>query len=126
MRNPVRCHLMNVSGLTITKALRQSKNVLSATINSRVMGVVRPARTFRSWCRASCRLRNRFSANSAAREIMRIRRSAIKSAVYNGLRRVLEAPGSIICAPQDLNERLSVATAGAAPLNRCHLLGWLD
>jgi hypothetical protein len=40
IRNAVRCHLMNVSDLAIAKALRQSKNLASATIARRNEAVV--------------------------------------------------------------------------------------
>ena len=40
IRRAVRCHVMNVSGLTITRAHRQSKNRASVIIGKRVAGVV--------------------------------------------------------------------------------------
>ena len=42
LRNAVRCHLRNVSGLTMTRASRQSKNRESKTMNARVAAVERP------------------------------------------------------------------------------------
>jgi hypothetical protein len=48
-RKAVLCQRMNVSGLTITNALRQSKNFPRTTITNRVTGVVRLSVDFRSW-----------------------------------------------------------------------------
>jgi hypothetical protein len=52
--NAVRCHLMNVSGLTITSASRQSKSMDRAIIARRIEAVVRRGFVRRSWNRASC------------------------------------------------------------------------
>ena len=65
---PIRCHLMNVSGLTITRALRQLKKRASAIITSRAMAVIRRGLTLRSVKNPSCLRRKRFSAINAARE----------------------------------------------------------
>ena len=67
-RKPARCHLMKVSGLTITSAPRQSKSLPRPTITKRKAGVVRLGLTSRSWNNASCFRRNRFSATRPIRE----------------------------------------------------------
>lgn len=63
--NAVRCHPMNVSGFTIASASRQSKNFASATIARRNEAVVRRGFVSRSWNKASCFRRNRFSAKQS-------------------------------------------------------------
>ena len=68
LRKAIRCHLMNVSGLTTISAHRQSKNRASATIAKRVAGVVLRRFALRSWNSANCFRRKRFSAMRAARE----------------------------------------------------------
>jgi hypothetical protein len=67
IRNAVRCHLTNVSGLTITSASRQSKKRASEIIARRVTLVILRGSTSRSLNNASCLRRNRFSAIRAAR-----------------------------------------------------------
>src|SRR5579862_4710270 len=85
IRKAVRCHLRNVSGLTITSAHRQSKNRASATIAKRVAGVVLRLFVLRSWNRASCFRRKRFSAMRAAREDQNKRIKVNNFRFYNPL-----------------------------------------
>ena len=66
--NAVRCHPTKVSGFTIASASRQSKNFASATIARRIDAVVRRGLVSRSWNKASCFRRNRFSATRATGE----------------------------------------------------------
>jgi hypothetical protein len=66
--NAVRCHPTNVSGFTIISALRQLRNLASATIARRNEAVFRCRVVLRSWNKASCFRRNRFSATRATRE----------------------------------------------------------
>ncbi len=54
IRNADRCHLMNVSGLTITGASRHSKRRPNATIVIRARVVIRRGLAFRSVKNASC------------------------------------------------------------------------
>jgi hypothetical protein len=63
--NAVRCHPTNVSGFTIASAPRQPKNLASATIARRNEVVVRRGIVLRSWNKAICFRRNRFSATRA-------------------------------------------------------------
>ena len=67
-RNPFRCHRIRVSGLTMVKACRHSKNVASSAMVKRTASVARLGLFFRSRYKASCFRRNRFSAASALRE----------------------------------------------------------
>src|SRR5262249_28470243 len=62
VENPARCQRTNVLGLTIARVLSQGKNRLNNTSVNFTAGVERRRRAFRSWYRASCRRRNRFSA----------------------------------------------------------------
>ena len=48
VRYAVRCHLGNVSGLTMTRASRQSKNLESKTMRARVAAVERRGLILRS------------------------------------------------------------------------------
>ena len=73
-RNAVRCHPMKVSGLTMTRASRQSKNCDRASSASRVVALALRGRASRSWKSASCLRRNRFSARSAERAIRKSRK----------------------------------------------------
>jgi hypothetical protein len=54
IRTTVRCHLMKVSGLTITRDSPHSKKRASAIIARRVALVIRRGFTLRSWNKASC------------------------------------------------------------------------
>jgi hypothetical protein len=74
IRNAVRCHLINVSGLTTTSASRQSKKRASAIIASRAVLVICCGFAFRSLKSESCFRRNRFSAIMAARAVSRSRK----------------------------------------------------
>ena len=65
-RNAVRCQLINVAGLTITKALRQSKKRVSLDKTNRSAVVVGLAFFSRSLNKASCLRKNRFSAAGPA------------------------------------------------------------
>jgi hypothetical protein len=56
-----------VEGFTITKALRQSKKRASFENTKQSAGVVGAAFFSRSWNKASCLRKNRFSAAKAAR-----------------------------------------------------------
>ena len=67
-RNPLWCQRMRVSGLTMTRALRRSKNLLRTARNNLVASIARSGLTSRSWYRASCFRRNRFSAARALRD----------------------------------------------------------
>jgi hypothetical protein len=82
IRNAVRCYLRNVLGLTMTKALRQSKNLDSKTMMARVAAVERRGLTLRSLNRASCLRRNRFSAVTAAWEERNNRMNVNNSTFY--------------------------------------------
>lgn len=53
-RNPLRCHQMNVSGFTITSALRHWNIRLRVAIIPRVESSARRGLTFRPWKRAIC------------------------------------------------------------------------
>ena len=66
-RNAARCQPINVAGLTITKALRQSKKRASLHNTNRSAAVVGAAFFSRSWNKASCLRKNRFPAAKAAR-----------------------------------------------------------
>src|SRR5215831_10464341 len=67
-RNPLRCQRMNVSGWTFTRASRQANRRPRITIISRVESSARCGFTLRSWNRASCLRKLRFSAASARRD----------------------------------------------------------
>ena len=67
-RNPLRCQRTSVSAWTATSAPRQSNRRLSAAIIHRVESSARLGLTLRSWKRANCFRRNRFSADRALRE----------------------------------------------------------
>src|SRR5437764_1661989 len=62
-----RCQPINVAGLTMTNALRQSKKRASLDNTNRSAAVVGAAFFSRSWNKASCLRKNRFSAASAVR-----------------------------------------------------------
>jgi len=64
-RRAARCQPINVSGLTITKALRQSKKRVSLENTNRSPAVVATAFFSRSRNKASCLRNNKFSAASA-------------------------------------------------------------
>ena len=66
-RNAARCQPINVAGLTMTNALRQSKKRASLDNTNRSAAVVGAAFFSRSWNKASCLRKNRFSAASAVR-----------------------------------------------------------
>lgn len=66
-RNAARCQPINVAGLTMTNALRQSKKRASLDNTNRSPAVVGAAFFSRSWNKASCLHKNRFSAASAVR-----------------------------------------------------------
>ena len=66
-RNAARCQPINVAGLTMTKALRQSKKRASLDKTNRSAAVVGAAFFSRSSNRASCLRKNKFSAASAVR-----------------------------------------------------------
>ena len=66
-RNAARCQPINVAGLTITKALRQSKKQASLEITNRSAAVVGATFFSRSRNKASCLRKNRFSAARAVR-----------------------------------------------------------
>ena len=76
---------MNVSGLTIASASRQSKNRASATIASRIASVVLRGFALRSCTSASCFRRKRFSATGAAREDKNNRINVSNFRFYNPL-----------------------------------------
>ncbi len=92
-RNASRCHRKKVSGLTITSASRQAKSFPSPAIVHRRVIEVGLRFTLRSWYRASCFRRNRFSAANATRDLKAIRaswqRSAVSSKIKNGKSTVL-------------------------------------
>ena len=83
--NAVRCHLRNVSGFTITNASRQSKSRPKATIVARIAAVVFRGLALRSWNRASCLRRKRFSAIRAARDEKNNPMNVSNSAFYKDL-----------------------------------------
>jgi hypothetical protein len=66
-RNAARCQPIKVAGLTMTKALRQSKKRASLDKTNRSAAVVGAAFFSRSWNKASCLRKNRFSATRAVR-----------------------------------------------------------
>jgi hypothetical protein len=67
-RNPLRCQRRKVLGLTFTRASRQENMRPRMTIVSRVESWARCGLTLRSWNKASCLRRKRFSAASARRD----------------------------------------------------------
>src|SRR6516164_7662432 len=67
-RNPLRCQRRKVSGLTFTRASRQENMRPRMTIISRVESWARCGLSLRSWNKASCLRRKRFSAASARRD----------------------------------------------------------
>ena len=73
-RNAVRCQAIRVAGFTITKALRQSKRRASFENTKRSAAVVGAAFFSRSWNKASCLRKNRFSAAKA----VRLRKAAVQ------------------------------------------------
>jgi hypothetical protein len=85
-RNAVRCHLTNISGLTMTRASRQAKKRARATIANRNAGVVLRGLAFRSWNRASCLRRKRISARREAREEKNSPMNVSNPAFYKDLR----------------------------------------
>jgi len=64
-RNPLRCHRINVSGLTTVKASRHSKYLERYASVKRIGSVALRGFLFRSTYSTSCLRRNRFSAASA-------------------------------------------------------------
>src|SRR3954466_5988532 len=66
-RKAVRCQPIRVAGFTITKALRQSKRRASFENTKRSAAVVGAAFFSRSWNKASCLRKKRFSAANAVR-----------------------------------------------------------
>src|ERR1700751_829924 len=66
-RNAARCQPINVAGLTITNALRQSKKRASLDKTNRSAAVVGTAFFSRSLNKANCLRKNRFSAARAVR-----------------------------------------------------------
>jgi ATPase family associated with various cellular activities (AAA) len=82
----LRCHLTNVSGFT---ASRQSKNLASATIATRIEAVVRRGLALRSWNMANCFRRKRFSATRPVREEKNSRMNVSNFVFYKSLRSFL-------------------------------------
>ena len=74
-RKPLRCQLINVSGLTMIRASRQSKQRDNRASANRIESVARPGLTLRSTKRPSCFRRNRFSAATA---VVGLKQSRIK------------------------------------------------
>src|SRR6516164_11122344 len=68
-RNPLRCQRTKVSGRTFTRASRHANRRPRITIISRVESSERCSFTFRSWNRASCLRRKRFSLANARRDL---------------------------------------------------------
>ena len=97
--NAVRCHLRNVSGFTITSESRQSRNFASTTIARRKEAVVRRGFALRSWNKASCLRRNRFSAIKPTREVRNNRMKISNSVFYNDFW-TFEWFGRNFCGPQ--------------------------
>jgi hypothetical protein len=64
-RKPFRCQRMRVSGLTTTRAFRQSNHRLKVAMTHRVASFARWGLNWRSRNKASCFRRNRFSAVNA-------------------------------------------------------------
>ena len=73
-RNPWRCQRSNVAGCTMTNAWRQSNQRASQVRAMRMAFVACCGFTCRSWYRASCLRRNRFSAARAVGERRHSRR----------------------------------------------------
>ena len=67
-RNPFRCQRTSVSGLTMTSDSRQSNSRLSTAMTQRPESSARRGLTLRSWKKANCFRRKRFSAARAERE----------------------------------------------------------
>src|SRR6516165_2480933 len=78
-RNPLRCQRRKVSGLTFTKASRHENMRPRMTILSRVESWARCGLTLRSWNKASCLRRKRFSAARARRDRETNRRRRTRS-----------------------------------------------
>src|SRR5437773_493267 len=79
-RKPLRCQRINVSGLTIVRAFRQSKKRESPTSVKRMGAVARRGFVCRSTYSPSCLRRNRFSAATEAGERRRRRKNVSRSA----------------------------------------------
>ena len=73
---------MKVSGLTMTRASRQSNSFASAIIATRVIAVARRCFVLRSLNSASCLRKNKFSAIRAARDDKNKRRRASNPQLY--------------------------------------------
>ena len=97
--NAFRCHPTKVSGFTITNALRQSKSLASATIARRNDAVVRHGFFFRSWNKASCFRRKRFSATRTTRAQKNNRMNISNSVFYRNLCALLPSRPNF-CGPQ--------------------------